>query len=57
MSMLDICDDCDSEDPFDLLESIRDMACPPVDTGVSPAVAQALSVARERPNLDPLGVV
>ena len=57
MPMLDNCDDCDSEDRVDLLESIRDMGCPPVDTGVSPAAAQAFSAPRERSSLDPLGVV
>lgn len=56
-SKLDMCDDRDSEDPLDLLEFTLDMACPPVETGVSPAAAQALSVVRERSNLDPLGVV
>ena len=28
-SMLDRCDDCDSDEPLDLLELTLDMACPP----------------------------
>jgi hypothetical protein len=43
-SKLDNLDECDSEDPFDIFEVIRDMACPPGITGVRPE-AHAFSLA------------
>jgi hypothetical protein len=56
--MLEVRDDCESEDPFDLLESNLAMACgATVWTEVSPATGQLLSTVRDRNSLDPRGVV
>jgi hypothetical protein len=54
-----MCDDCDSEEPLDLVEFARDMACPPVDTNdAGRGASQAVSAGWQwSVILDPLGVV